>query len=358
MLKHQGTISIETPRLLLRKFRMEDAPLMFNNWATDEKVTQYLTWRSHQSLKVTQDLVETWCTHYNDKVYLWAIVLKGLNEPIGTASLHDVDSVPSFGYCVSSKYWGQGIMLEAMQALMRYWLHDVGFPQICGFYHLQNPASGRVMEKLSMQYKGTATESNKKLFYDNLGNAVECGMYSINREQFDALTVRRAYSGEEYAVGSLYDSLTDYLELHENKCGWRKGCYPTLPIAQAGKASDSLYIAILSGRVAGSCILNHSQAAQYDLVDWKQEEDNPLIVHTMAIHPDFLRKGIAKSLLKFAEALAIESGSHSLRLDTSTKNTSAIALYEKCGYEKRGIIDLGLDRSGIREWYVFEKAIK
>ena len=41
MLNHKGTKTIETDRLILRQFTMEDAPAMFRNWANDDEVTKH-----------------------------------------------------------------------------------------------------------------------------------------------------------------------------------------------------------------------------------------------------------------------------------------------------------------------------
>ena len=42
-MKKMGTKTLETERLILRRFKIEDATEMYNNWAKDEKVTHYLT---------------------------------------------------------------------------------------------------------------------------------------------------------------------------------------------------------------------------------------------------------------------------------------------------------------------------
>ena len=55
-----GTQRIETERLILRRFTLKDAVYMYYNWASDPKVTKYLTWPAHTSLKVTRDLLEEW----------------------------------------------------------------------------------------------------------------------------------------------------------------------------------------------------------------------------------------------------------------------------------------------------------
>lgn len=61
-----GTQNIETKRLLLRRFKIEDAEDMYNNWASDPEVTRYLTWPTHSSVDVTRDLLTDWVIRYED----------------------------------------------------------------------------------------------------------------------------------------------------------------------------------------------------------------------------------------------------------------------------------------------------
>jgi ribosomal-protein-alanine N-acetyltransferase len=49
-LSHKGTTTIETERLILRRFELTDADAMFNSWANDEDVTKYLSWGSHGNI--------------------------------------------------------------------------------------------------------------------------------------------------------------------------------------------------------------------------------------------------------------------------------------------------------------------
>ena len=46
-MKHIGTEYLETQRLVLRRFTLEDAEAMYKNWASDIEVTKYLTWPTH-----------------------------------------------------------------------------------------------------------------------------------------------------------------------------------------------------------------------------------------------------------------------------------------------------------------------
>ena len=63
-MEHMGTKRIETERLTLRPFRVEDAEAMYRNWTSDEEVTRFLTWPPHESVEETAALLENWCAEY------------------------------------------------------------------------------------------------------------------------------------------------------------------------------------------------------------------------------------------------------------------------------------------------------
>ena len=51
---HKGTKRIETPRLILRMAQIEDAEPMFRNWASDPKVTKFLTYAKQSEMFVEE----------------------------------------------------------------------------------------------------------------------------------------------------------------------------------------------------------------------------------------------------------------------------------------------------------------
>ena len=60
-------LTIETTRLSLRPFELDDAETMFNSWASDEEVTKYLTWNSHKSIEQTKEILNMWLDQYKQK---------------------------------------------------------------------------------------------------------------------------------------------------------------------------------------------------------------------------------------------------------------------------------------------------
>ena len=158
MLKHKGTVRLETSRLILRRARMEDAEPMFHNWANDKEVTKYLTWPPHSNIEVTQKVLESWVESYEkEDYYQWMIVLKEIHEPIGSIMVSTVGRAQSahVGYCIGKKWWHQGIMSETLQTVMDFLFDEVGYHRVEAMHDSNNPNSGKVMAKCGMKYEGT-----------------------------------------------------------------------------------------------------------------------------------------------------------------------------------------------------------
>ena len=166
MLNHKGTKTIETDRLILRQFTMEDAPAMFRNWANDDEVTKHLTWPTHSDVEVTKMVLSDWTSHYaKPDFYNWAIVLKeNGGEPIGNISVvrinHNTECA-AMGYCMSRAHWRKGVMPEALKAVVDFLFDEVGFNRIEAEHDVNNPASGRVMEKAGLRYEGTLRQGSR-----------------------------------------------------------------------------------------------------------------------------------------------------------------------------------------------------
>ena len=159
-MKKIGTQSIETKRLLLRPFLESDAQAMYDNWASHPDNLLHVTWYAHESPEVTQQSIASWVENYqNMDFYKWAICLKENPEHVlGDISVVDMDeavNVCEVGYILSKDYWGQGLMTEALKAVLNYLLQDAGFNRVTARFVTANPASGRVMAKAGMSYEGT-----------------------------------------------------------------------------------------------------------------------------------------------------------------------------------------------------------
>ena len=180
---HKGTILLETDRLILRRFVMEDSEAMYHNWASEDEVTKFLTWPTHPDVEVTKDVISSWIANYNKAdFYNWAIELKEIGEVIGSiAVVHIKDNIAGaeLGYCMGTKWWGSGIMPEAGKEVVRFLFEEVGFNRISAAHDKNNPKSGRVMQKIGMTYEGTL----RKAGFCNQG-VIDEVWYSILKDEY------------------------------------------------------------------------------------------------------------------------------------------------------------------------------
>ena len=68
-MNHQGTKTLESERLILRRFTYQDAESMYRNWACDPEVTRFLMWPPHASVEVTKKVLAEWRNHYVNPEY-------------------------------------------------------------------------------------------------------------------------------------------------------------------------------------------------------------------------------------------------------------------------------------------------
>ena len=156
MLNHKGTVTLKTGRLVLRRFAMEDAQAMYDNWASDELVPRFLSWEPHASIDVSKDVLSKWIPEYEKPDhYQWLIEFGGI--PVGGLNLHAISEKSlraEMGYSIGSRWWGRGITAEAAAAVLRFAFEEVGFNKICALHDTGNPGSGRVMQKAGMIREG------------------------------------------------------------------------------------------------------------------------------------------------------------------------------------------------------------
>lgn len=153
-MNHLGTRPLETPRLLLRRETAGDALAVFG-WTGDPEVPRYMSWEPHGTPADTlKFLEEQILPRYADpKFYEWGIVWKETGElvgAIGTSRRDPEGPEVHVGYCLSRRFWGKGIATEALSEVLRFLLSEVGYESVLGKHHLDNPRSGRVMEKCGM----------------------------------------------------------------------------------------------------------------------------------------------------------------------------------------------------------------
>ena len=143
-------ITLESDRIVLRPWRENDAAALYK-YASDPEVGPRAGWPPHKSIKESLEIIRT--VFHSDTT--WAIVLKETGEPIGAMGYMNSDGnllpsragEPLVGYWVGKPFWNQGICTEALQLMLNHIRETTDIRSLIGSHFIDNPASGRVMEK-------------------------------------------------------------------------------------------------------------------------------------------------------------------------------------------------------------------
>lgn len=145
---------LETNRLILREFlpNEQDYQALYSIMS-DEEVNKYLPWHPFKSIKDAKEFYneQLLLKQQNKSGYYFAICLRENNIPIGYVAV-SCDSNHDFGYGLEKAFWGNGIVTEASEKVIRF-LKSKEWKYITATHDINNVASGKVMQKLGMEYK-------------------------------------------------------------------------------------------------------------------------------------------------------------------------------------------------------------
>lgn len=146
-----NTPKLETARLILRKFTEADIEALYL-LLRDEEVNKFLPWYPMKNIEETKKFYEErYAAKYaQPQAYAYAICLKSNNDSIGYINI-EMEESHDFGYGLHKEFWHKGIVTEAGEILIQQVKRD-GISYITATHDVNNPHSGRVMQKLGMKY--------------------------------------------------------------------------------------------------------------------------------------------------------------------------------------------------------------
>lgn len=112
--------------------------------------------------------------------------------------------------------------------------------------------------------------------------------------------------------------------------------YPNRQIVEQDILNHHLYCLTDSDLCIGVVTINDTQEIEYASIKWECNHGTALVVHRLAIDPEYQGRGYAKKLMDFAEGFGQQHRYSSVRLDAFSKNERVLHFYEQRGYLKRG----------------------
>src|SRR5262249_37189964 len=144
--------------LILRQIQPQDAEALYATFS-DETVMAFYGSRAHGSVDESRELIKQQQSWYKEREGIrWGITRRGEDEVIGSCGFHHFDDGfrrAELGYELRRAYWRQGIMTEAVHAVLAFGFHEMGLYRIEAVVDGMNERSKGLLRKLGFTQEGT-----------------------------------------------------------------------------------------------------------------------------------------------------------------------------------------------------------
>lgn len=166
---------LETRRLWLTPFSMEDAPAVFA-YASNPRVPQHTTWRTHESIEDAEDFIRM--VQAYESGFCWAIRESRSGLAIGAIEFGFTDAATaSVHYVLGEEHWNRGYMTEVVRAVVDWGLRRYAqIELIRTAATTANTGSRRVLEKCGFKLVDVARDR-----WEKFEDPVELAVYECSR---------------------------------------------------------------------------------------------------------------------------------------------------------------------------------
>lgn len=153
------------------------------------------------------------------------------------------------------------------------------------------------------------------------------------------------------AISALISNCAQNLE-HQGIYQW-DSIYPNDELIAQDITKQALYFLAQAEQIIAIMTIDSDQPLEYSSVTWAYSDSPIMVIHRMAVHPNFQGKGIGKGLVRHAEDIARLAKYRAIRLDAFIPNLRAVKLYTALGFRNAGKVTF---RKG--DFYCFEKRLE
>lgn len=154
-------VTLNTPRLVLRPLRQEDAQSFFAIWS-DPDAMRYFSFPAMTRLEQAEDRIARLLKASSEGInFVCAVELSATGEVLGNCDLFNADEQcrrAEIGFSLQSNRWGSGYMTEAASALIEHAFGTLNLRRIEADIDPRNSASARLLERLGFVREGLLRE--------------------------------------------------------------------------------------------------------------------------------------------------------------------------------------------------------
>ena len=170
---------LETSRLVLRKPRREDAPLIFESYARDPEVTRYLLWQPHTDVSESYAAIDRFLAAWEARTeFVWLIFLQ--DQLVGSIAARKEENALNLGYLLARPFWGRGYMPEVIRAVEEWAFTNPAIFEVWAECDLENRASARTLEKAGFVREGVLPQF--RVFPNLSSTPRDCYRYTVRRD--------------------------------------------------------------------------------------------------------------------------------------------------------------------------------
>ncbi len=287
-------VIIHTERLTLRAFTQNDLNDLYQ-YAKVDGVGQMAGWTPHKNIAESQQILDMFIS--GNKTF--AIEYQG--KVIGSVGVEQYDeallpqlqqlSGREIGYVLSKEYWGNGLMTEAVKAVIQYLFECQQLDFIAITHYSYNTRSQRVIQKCGFQYVkdvqlstryNTVEQSKLYILYNNATSQKESGQVDVGKPNCMHTMQLHASPFDKIADGSktielrLYDAKRKAINVGDKILFWckeRKGTLvATVKAMDVFDSFESLY-KVLPLDKCGYSIGELATASAQDMLRYYTKED-------------------------------------------------------------------------------------
>ncbi len=146
-----GCAGLRTERLILRRYRSEDADDLYRYLGTDPAMYEYSGWNPYATLELARETVRGFIDSYDDEhVYSWVMDIDDVI--VGTIGAYDYeDDHIETGFSVVKGWQGRGLATEALKKVLQYLTENEGIPRVTAWCAAENTGSQKVLERAGMK---------------------------------------------------------------------------------------------------------------------------------------------------------------------------------------------------------------
>jgi ribosomal-protein-alanine N-acetyltransferase len=174
---------IETERLVLRPLAPTDLEFVFRHFS-DPEVTRYMLDEEPLSdIRQAQELIDFYAQPDGKNYNRWGIARKENGALIGTCGFHKWNrrsARAEIGYDLTPAFWGQGVMTEAVSAMLWNGFGRMGLNRVEAIVYPENIASVRLLTHLGFSREGVMRE-----YYRLGGRFYDHALFSLLRREWE-----------------------------------------------------------------------------------------------------------------------------------------------------------------------------